>query len=131
MKNLFILFSILFSSILTADSNSEKEAALSWLKIVDSGQYSESWKKAAPDFQKQISSLKWEGALNQVRTPLGKVISRQVKNTSKHSVLPGTSKGEYIVIILATDFAQKKSVTETITVSKVGSEWLTVGYFIK
>ncbi len=131
MKNLFILFVILFSTVSKAGSDQQTSAALSWLKIVDSGNYASSWEAAAPYFKEQLSSSKWEQALNQVRTPLGNVNSRQVKKSNSHSSLPGAPKGEYVVITIATSFEQKKSAIETITVSKVGDEWLTVGYFIK
>ena len=131
MKVLLILFLLVVSSSSNAASKSEKEAALSWLKIVDSGQYAESWQKTAPFFQNQLTRSQWEKALNQVRAPLGKVLSRQVISTNQYSTLPNVPKGEYVVISIATDFNQKKSATETITISKVGDEWLTVGYFIK
>ena len=78
MKNVFFIIAIYMSSIANALANQETDAALSWLKVVDSGQYIESWQQAAPYFQEQLSSSAWEQALNQVRAPLGKVISRQV-----------------------------------------------------
>lgn len=131
MKNIFFSIAIFFFIISSAVANQETDAVLSWLKVVDSGQYIESWQQAAPYFQEQLSSSKWEQDLNQVRAPLGKVISRQVINSSRHSSLPGMPNGAYIVTTIATSFEQKKLAIETITVSKVGKEWRTVGYFIK
>ena len=131
MKNVFFIIAIYMSSIANALDNQETDAALSWLKVVDSGQYIESWQQAAPYFQEQLSSSAWEQALNQVRAPLGKVISRQVKNSSQHSSLPGAPTGEYIVITTVASFEHKQSAVETITISKVGNEWRAVGYFIK
>ncbi|MCP4060998.1 MAG: DUF4019 domain-containing protein [Pseudoalteromonas sp.] len=132
MKKLILVsIALLFSVTCLAGKPDEVNSAISWLEIVDSGDYEKSWHKAAPIFQNQLTSQKWEQALNQVRAPLGKVLSRQVKNASPHSSLPGAPDGEYVVITLATSFEQKKSATETITVSKVGGEWRAVGYFIK
>lgn len=106
-------------------------SAVKWLQIIDSGDYEESWNQADPFFQKQLSSKQWEKALKQVRTPLGKLVSRQVKNSSPHTSSPGAPDGEYLVVTLTTHYEHKKSATETVTVRKVGSEWRGVGYFIK
>jgi len=50
-------------------NDSKRDAAISWLEIVDSGEYALSWSKAAPVFQERISSSKWIRKLTQVRTP--------------------------------------------------------------
>ncbi|WP_084567007.1 DUF4019 domain-containing protein [Congregibacter litoralis] len=132
MKRLIsISIALLFSVACLAAKPDEVSSAISWLEVVDSGSYKESWNQAAPFFQNQLSSSKWVQALNQVRAPLGNVLSRQVENTSSHSSLPGVPDGEYVVLTLTTSFEQKKSATETITVSKVNGEWHAVGYFIK
>ena len=130
MKILFFLFTILVSTVSFAENEQEKEQAIAWLEVVDSGNYAESWDQAAAFFQEQLSSAKWQQALNQVRAPLGNVLAREIKNSSSHSSLPGAPDGEYVVITLATSFENKKSAIETITVNKVGSDWRTVGYFI-
>ncbi len=132
MKRLIsISIALLFSVACLAAKPDAVSSAISWLEVVDSGSYEESWNQAAPLFQNQLSSSKWVQALNQVRAPLGNVLSRQVKNTSSHSSLPGVPDGEYVVLTLTTSFEQKKSATENITVSKVNGEWRAVGYFIK
>ena len=132
MKNFIsISIALLFSVISFAENLEGVEPALKWLEVVDSGNYEQSWQQTAPFFQNQLSSQKWEQALNQVRSPLGKVISRQVSSASPHSSLPGVPDGEYVVITLATKFEQYESATETITVSKVDNEWRSIGYFIK
>jgi hypothetical protein len=54
------------------------EAAKSWLQLIDEGKYSESWAQAAEYFRNNVSEQQWTRALSGVRTPLGKVLSREV-----------------------------------------------------
>ncbi|MEI8658184.1 DUF4019 domain-containing protein [Vibrio sp. Hal054] len=111
-------------------NDSKRDAAISWLEIVDSGEYALSWSKAAPVFQERISSSKWIKMLTEVRTPLGKVISRSVKRASEHNSLPGVTDGQYLVINFAVSFGKKSSAIETVTLQKIASEWRVAGYFI-
>jgi hypothetical protein len=126
-----LLVTALFSAICMAGTIEGVPSAAKWLEVVDSGEYVESWNKAAPYFQAQITSDQWVQALEKVRTPLGKVISREITNSSSHTSLPGVPDGEYIVVVLSTSYEHKNSATETVTVSKVNDDWRTIGYFIK
>ena len=130
-KPISFIAAIILSIACFADESQDITAALSWLKVVDSGKYAESWDQTAPLFQKQLSSTKWTQVLDKVRTPLGKVISRQVTKSSAHTTLPGVPKGKYTVISLSTRFEHQQSATETITVTLIDTEWRVIGYFIK
>ena len=126
-----ILLMMLFSSICMAGMAEGIPSAVQWLKVVDSGEYEQSWNKAAPFFQTQISNRDWAQALEKARKPLGKVVSREVINSSLHKSLPGVPDGEYIVVILSTSFEQQSSAVETVTMSKTDDGWRAIGYFIK
>lgn len=118
-------------TILLSETDQNGQAAISWLKTVDSGEYANSWQEAAPLFQSRISSIEWVKALTQIRKPLGNVISRSIKNASKHKSLPSVPDGQYIVIAFGTSFDRKQSSIETVTLSKTSNEWRVAGYFIK
>tara|TARA_Y100000296_G_scaffold35395_1_gene41025 strand:+ start:839 stop:1237 length:399 start_codon:yes stop_codon:yes gene_type:complete len=113
-----------------AKDSSAVESSLAWLKVVDAGRYGESWDQAAPFFKKSVSRRNWEQALNQVRTPLGGLVSRNVKDAKEYLSLPGVPDGEYVVITLNSSFDKKKSAIETITLSNVEDTWRVIGYFI-
>jgi Protein of unknown function (DUF4019) len=49
---------------------------------------------------------------------LGKVNSRTELGAKEYKALPGVPDGEYLVIQFQTDFHNKKSATETLTLSK-------------
>ena len=116
-------------------SEKEKTAvagAEKWLDIVDEGKYGESWKEAAEYFRNAIKQDQWEQAVQAVRKPLGKLVSRKVKSTSYKTSLPGAPDGQYVVIEFETSFANKKSAIETVTpmMDKDG-KWRVSGYYIK
>ncbi|MEW6992609.1 DUF4019 domain-containing protein [Colwelliaceae bacterium 6441] len=131
MKKLILILTLCISSLVSANESSGSKAAKEWLNIVDAGNYSDSWQKSDSFFQSQLSQNKWDKALKGVRTPLGKVNSRSELGAKEYTTLPGVPDGEYLVIQFQTDFQNKKSATETLTLSKASGKWLPIGYFIK
>ena len=116
-------------------SDKEKVAVMAaekWLGIVDEGKYAESWNEAAELFKNAVKQGQWEQAIQAVRTPLGKLVSRKVKSTSYQTSLPGAPDGQYLVIVFETSFEKKKSAIETVTpmMDKDG-KWRVSGYYIK
>ena len=107
-------------------------SAETWLSLVDGGKYTDSWNEAAGYFKGAVKQEQWQETLKAVRTPLGKVISREVKSKSYHTSLPGAPDGEYVVIQFETSFENKKSAIETVTPMKdKDGKWRVSGYFIK
>jgi hypothetical protein len=128
---LSLLTALLISAPSMAKNNLALDDAISWLKLVDEQQYSQSWQASAPVFQSSVTDAQWSQALNQVRLPLGELISRQVQNIQDYTSLPSLPDGEYKVITMSTSFANKPSAVETISVQKLGDNWRVIGYFIK
>jgi Protein of unknown function (DUF4019) len=104
----------------------------SWFALTDSGKYAESWQEASASFKAAVSQDQWLSALNSVRAPLGKVLSRKLKSATYMKVPPNTPVGEYVVIQYDTSFENKKDSVETIapTLDKDG-KWRVSSYFIK
>jgi len=133
----FAMVGIFISSTVAMAGESEKinaalTAAKKWLAIVDGGKYSDSWKESSEYFRQAVSQEQWEQAVQGVRKPLGKVLSRKKMSATYTTSLPGAPDGEYVVIQFATSFANKKSGVETITpmMDKDGV-WRVSGYYIK
>ena len=124
-----------FLGFLMADQDKEKaavDASKAWLGLVDEGRYSESWDKAAEYFKNAITKEQWKASLESVRSPLGNVLSRNLKSKQYTKTLPGASDGEYVVIQYETSFKNKQHAIETITpmLDKDG-KWRVSGYCIK
>jgi Protein of unknown function (DUF4019) len=109
-----------------------EDASKSWLLLVDSGDYRESWIKAASFFKDRVSMDEWEQQAGGVRDPLGAVVSRKLNAARYATSLPGAPDGKYVVLQYKTSFAHKKSAIETVTpmLDKDGV-WRVSGYYIK
>jgi hypothetical protein len=107
-------------------------AAKSWLSLVDSHKYGESWDEAAAFFKEKVTKAQWEQMLGTVRSPLGKVNSRNLASARNVKELPNAPKGDYVVIQYSTSFASLPSAIETV-VPMLGKDghWRVSGYFIK
>jgi hypothetical protein len=113
-------------------NNAAVEPAQTWLQGIDNGNYAQSWTNAAAYFQQAITSEKWVEAVQQVRKPLGALVSRKVKSAQELASLPGAPDGRYIVMQFETSFANKKSAIETVTfMLEKDGKWKAAGYFIK
>lgn len=118
--------------VITQKINDAVSAAESWLAIIDSGQYLQSWEKAAQFFKDKVPDSQWESTLRQVREPLGEMTSREVANVQYLTYIPGAPKGEYVVIQFKTVFTRKGEGVETITpMLEPDGTWKVSGYYIK
>lgn len=137
-KITILVMMVLILSIIPAVAGSpEKEKAAvasaeKWLGLIDAAKYQESWKEAAGLFRNAISPEQWEQSLRAVRTPLGKLKTRNLKTKTYRTSLPGAPDGEYVVMEFETAFAHKKSAIETVTpmMDKDGT-WRVSGYYIR
>jgi hypothetical protein len=109
-----------------------QKAAESWLVLVDSGKYPESWDEAAALFKGAMTREQWTQTLKGVRSPLGKLQSRKIKSRQYAEKLPGAPDGKYVILQFDTVFEHKASAIETVTpmLDKDGS-WRVSGYYLK
>lgn len=115
-----------------AKKKAAQTAAESWLKLMDKGEYAESWGQAASIFKSAIAEEQWAQQARAAREPLGKMTSRTFKSADYETSLPGAPDGEYVVIQFSASFANKKDAVETVTpmLDKDG-KWRVSGYYIK
>jgi hypothetical protein len=119
-----------------AQENEKKEAAeavaATWLKVVDSGGYAQSWEETASGFKAAVTRPQWEQAMRANRAPLGAVQSRKLLSATYTTQLPGAPDGEYVVLQYDASFEHKKTAIETVTpVMDKDGKWRVSGYYIK
>jgi hypothetical protein len=108
------------------------ESAQAWLELVDAGNYSQSWDEAAAYFKSAVSEADWEKAIQAVRPPLGKMVSRTIKSRQYMTSMAGAPDGEYVVIQYESTFENKAHAIETITPMRdKDGKWRVSGYYIK
>lgn len=107
-------------------------AADSWMQLIDSGKYRESWSAASELLRKSSDGKKWIEKVTGERKPLGKLISRYAATREYMTSLPGFPDGEYVVIKFRSSFEKKKNTVEIVTaVREPGGKWKGAGYKIK
>ena len=109
-----------------------KGAAEAWLKIVDSGNYAQSWDAAANLMKTTIAKDQWQQILNTNRAPLGALISRKLTSAEYKQELPGAPAGQYVVLQYESNFEHKSAVIETAapTLDQDGN-WRVSLYYLK
>ena len=125
-----------FAGALVSVADGSKDAALnaakSWLALVDSGKYAESWDESAQVLKKQIARDDWIKKLNSLRSQLGKVESRVLNScVSFTKPLPNAAESEFMTVRYDTNFEAAKSSSETVTLAEEkDDQWRVSGYFI-
>jgi hypothetical protein len=135
LRGLFTFFCIIISSCLYAtpeqdliDSNA---AALQWLKLIDSGEYSDSWQAASLRTKLTMQKGEWEELMNAIRRPLGKSLSRKIAEQSPAKNPKNLPKGDYMMIVYTSTFANKTNATELVTLVKGDDgKWYILTYLV-
>lgn len=94
------------------DAKPAAAAAESWLALVDTGRYGESWEAAARPFRAETPRIAWETKVEAARAPLGVVISRKLRSAAYSRGLGG----EHLYVMqYDTRFATRPRSTEIVT----------------
>ncbi|SFG22473.1 regulatory protein, luxR family [Novosphingobium sp. CF614] len=102
------------------------QSARRWLALVDEGRWQESWSATGKAFRALNTSQKWSTVSDEVRPPLGLVLSRTV---SSQESIPAPPYG-YEVVKFRTSFVNKPDTIETVSLIREDSQWKVVGYWI-
>ena len=118
-------------------------AAESWLKLVDTGDYSASWDQAAQAFKGAVKQAEWTQVAGGIRAPLGALVSRKLKSREYTEKGPTTRviggrvytwSGPAKCVIIQYDavFSNKASAVETvIPIPGPDGVWRVSGYSIR
>src|SRR6266852_3311766 len=79
---LVLLFNFVTTTARASDQAAVDEATRAadrWLKLVDAGDYKQSWEAASTIFKNAVTEAQWAQQLGDVRKPLGALVSRKLK----------------------------------------------------
>jgi len=109
-----------------------ERAASAWLKLLDNGQYAQSWQDSSSYFRKRVTESDWVSTIASLRQTLGGLAARELSSTGIATSLPGAPDGNYVVIQYDTSFTNKRSASETVIMmlDKDG-QYRLAGYFIR
>ena len=107
-------------------------AASNWLKVVDSGNYAQSWDDTGTVLKANLAKDQWQEVLLRNRAPLGALISRKLTSAEFTTQQPGAPDGQYVVLQYESSFEHKNSAVETVTpmLDKDG-KWRVCLYVVK
>lgn len=131
-----VLLLFFFTSVAYAEESNILEKvesnARSWLELVDSGKYKESWENSSALFKTKVSESEWIKSITAIRTPRGAINARYIATAGATKSLPGFPDGEYVVLQFYTTFTEKGLALETVAQAKTPDEtWQIVEYSIK
>jgi DNA-binding CsgD family transcriptional regulator len=103
------------------------DAARQFLVLGDQGRWADSYQATGTAFRKLNTVQVWTRVSEQVRTPLGAMVSRELLSQEE---LPAPPNG-YQVVKFRTQFANKADAVETVTLELEGGKWRVVGVTIE
>ena len=105
------------------------ESGQACLALLDGGSYSKVWEGVAATMQSTMSQTDFDKGMQSIRTPLGKMVSRDLKSQKHKTHLPGLPDGDYWVVSYNTTFENKPNVAETLVLA-LGQDgsWKVAGY---
>src|SRR5271163_4876986 len=121
----FATVSLLITALLScaapavyADSKGDAErSAREWLGLIDAGRYDKSWEDSSSFFRQAVNRNAWDATLRSQRAPVGRMLSRRVKEPPKYSTsISGVPNGQYYVFVFATDYEKVKNAMDLVTV---------------
>jgi hypothetical protein len=125
-----ILAALALGMAAAAANDEAQKAGESWLSLLDSQKYEESWKQASSMFQSQVSQEQWTSALKRSRDPMGPMVSRAFSRADFPKTLRGAPDGDYAVFHFETAFKNKEGVNERLTLVLENGKWRAAAYAI-
>jgi uncharacterized protein (TIGR03067 family) len=113
----------------TQKKQAARAAADEWLKLVDAGNYGESWETSAASNKQGIAKQQMSDVYKELFQPLRPMKSREFKASEYRTQLPGAPAGEYAVIQFNTQFANQRMVETVVLTKEADGEWRVSGYF--
>lgn len=103
--------------------------AAQWLKLLDDGQYGQSWDYASQNFQYTVKKGEWETAEQKLRGPMGRLISRELIQQLPAKDPKGLPRGDYMVLGYKSSFSNRPEVRELVTMIKESDgQWRVLTY---
>ena len=126
---------LLAGTTLAAQTTEDAAQAIgeSWVKIVDAGNYGQSWDEAATLFKTAVTKEQWTSAAAGARGPLGSLTSRTLASRQiTDQPPPGAPAGKYAILRYTSAFANAPAVNEMVVLILDGDRgWRVGGYTVR
>jgi hypothetical protein len=102
------------------------ETAQRFVELIDQGRWADSYRLTTTSFRKLNSEQVWATTSQNVRTPLGKLVSRTFLSQDD---IPAPPAG-YQMVRFNTRFGTSAPVVETVTLERENGEWRVAGIYV-
>lgn len=109
-----------------------ESAALSWLRLLDAGNYPQSWSTASTLFRERMSQSRWQAKAATGRGYLGSLLSRKLRSAVSARTVPGEPDGQYVIVKFTSNFSWTNGnrIIETVTMKDADGVWRVVDYYL-
>lgn len=107
--------------------------AIYWINLIDQFQFGATWLEAGSLVHDVVTRDQWAAAMKASRQKLGTVSSRRVSSHQRVHLLPGGTRGDFMVIKYETNYSRSPGMVETIVLMSEGNLglWKVVSYKIE
>ncbi|MGY1459832.1 MULTISPECIES: DUF4019 domain-containing protein [unclassified Luteimonas] len=105
------------------------KAAKAFLDRLDDGKVDETWSDASPVLAIYTERNAWSLGIRAIRSGVGSLKSRELKEVWLHSAVANSPPGEYATIVCETVFSNAK-VQEKVILNKHEGTWKISGYYL-
>jgi hypothetical protein len=98
-------------------------AGRAWLKLLDQGNYGESWETATKFIQYTLTKEEWIQSMDILRKPLGSMIDRTLVDMRVAMNPPNVPEGEYMILVFDTKFSSGTTAKELLTMQEHQGVW--------
>ncbi len=114
------------------------DAGNAFLKLIDHGQYDDSWDACASTIKNTITKSSWDTVMKINRARFGTLVSRKLESAQAAITVPGSPEGQYVILEYKGSFNLRKSegtttkpTTETVVITNENGKWLGYQYSIR
>lgn len=106
---------------------SARAAAQSWLRLVDEGDFEESWEAAAPVFRERVPQETWEERGDLLRDSIQTGVNRTRTMVEYRDSLRRITGGPFVILKFRSSPGDL-SVEETVLTARIDDAWNVAGY---
>jgi len=115
----------------TAMTPSPDDRARQWLTLLDDGNYTDAYKQISAGARREISGDAWSKKMTTMRTPLGAMSSRTLKDVKLGKLRQGMRDGQTASVRYDTAFARNATAIESIDLVSENGSWTVADYTVK
>lgn len=107
------------------------EVGLTWLELIDAGEYEEGWAIGASTLQNSGSPQSLEATINAGRRAYRPLGARTLVGFQQMNNPPNAPPGDYVMLQYRTEVSGDRTIIETVVPRQDGDAWRVAAYFIQ